>query len=774
MGWIDFNGDGSFSGTDEMIINQAFGTAGASFSDSIPFDIPTGGLSSPGYARFRFFPEKPPLPSAAFKGIATNGEVEDYWFSLSPSGSIGDRLWLDLNGDGVQDNDESGLANVTVELRNEYCNAGVDCPTAVTDVNGNYIFPGVGAGDYTVAVLSDTLPAGLEATFDKDGGQDGLTAVSLTAGQVLTDVDFGYNWSGTGGVIGDRIWNDANGDGVQDPDEAGIGGVTVALQDGSGNPILDSDNNPVTAVTAPDGSYTFPDLPPGDYKVAVTPPPGSTLTGDPDEAGACSICDNTTTTAMTITAAGEVIMTADFGYQYNAGTTSDIGDRIYNSNTDAGIENVTVVLKDADGNIIAQDTTDSNGNYLFPDLPQGTYTVTVTDTNGVLGALVQTFDKDGVLDGSHTLTTEAGTDYLDADFGYDDPIPTYALVSSFNAYLNTAGQVVLEWTTASEIGTIGFKLERLNEKTGQYKAVNTKLLPGMLSPPHGGTYRFVDKQAEPGKSFTYRVVEVAVNDQGIISGPYTVQASAPLPVSKTEIFVGQVKGYSLTHQEFSKKQLRRFAARDISGLKLAAAKKKKTGMTLKVPVSKDGLVFLTAADVASASGLSVKETTRYLKAKKCLLSLAGESVPVLTANTGSGLWFYGRAPERNDIAQNIYLLELGKKGLKMRNTPGRAEERVDTAQSYLAHVAVEENHAPLYFYLLNYNVKQAVQDLWAWESLLAYGDDADLVHIVQTPHPTGTDTAVLRVNLVNITSKKTGQAAPYTIALSVNGTTVAE
>ena len=61
-------------------------------------------------------------------------------------------------------------------------------------------------------------------------------------------------------------------------------------------------------------------------------------------------------------------------------------------------------------------------------------------------------------------------------------------------------RVVLEWTTASEIGTIGFYLERLNEKSGQYKTVNKKLLPGMLNPPHGGTYRYIDKKARPERS----------------------------------------------------------------------------------------------------------------------------------------------------------------------------------------------------------------------------------------------------------------------------------
>ena len=31
------------------------------------------------------------------------------------------------------------------------------------------------------------------------------------------------------GAIGDRVWIDADGDGVQDPGEAGLAGVTVQL-----------------------------------------------------------------------------------------------------------------------------------------------------------------------------------------------------------------------------------------------------------------------------------------------------------------------------------------------------------------------------------------------------------------------------------------------------------------------------------------------------------------------------------------------------------------
>ena len=40
-----------------------------------------------------------------------------------------------------------------------------------------------------------------------------------------------------------------------------------------------------------------------------------------------------------------------------------------------GIENVTVELKDTDGNVLATTTTDAAGNYLFADLDPGEYKV---------------------------------------------------------------------------------------------------------------------------------------------------------------------------------------------------------------------------------------------------------------------------------------------------------------------------------------------------------------------------------------------------------------
>src|SRR6185295_15362783 len=61
-------------------------------------------------------------------------------------GSIGDFVWYDVNGNGVQDAGEAGIAGVTVTL------GGASSATTTTNGSGAYLFSGLSAGNYTVTV----------------------------------------------------------------------------------------------------------------------------------------------------------------------------------------------------------------------------------------------------------------------------------------------------------------------------------------------------------------------------------------------------------------------------------------------------------------------------------------------------------------------------------------------------------------------------------------------------------------------------------------------
>ncbi|MGD9613710.1 MAG: SdrD B-like domain-containing protein, partial [Kiritimatiellia bacterium] len=200
VGYIDFNGDGDFADFGELAIDQAASSAGGTNADgiyAIPVDVPPGTINAATTtalnARFRLFPAAPSIPELAFSGTAENGEVEDYAWNLL--GSVGDYVWEDLNVDGVQDANEPPIAGARVFIdldADGQWDAGE--PASTTDTNGFYSIGGLTPGTYPVRVDTNTLALGLVPTYDRDGiGTKHVASVTLLQGEVIRDVDFGYN-----------------------------------------------------------------------------------------------------------------------------------------------------------------------------------------------------------------------------------------------------------------------------------------------------------------------------------------------------------------------------------------------------------------------------------------------------------------------------------------------------------------------------------------------------------------------------------------------------
>ena len=346
--------------------------------------------------------------------------------------SLGDRVWVDSNANGVQDAGEVGKAGVTVEL---YTCVG-DMPdtlvaTQVTDAGGNYNFAGLTPGEYIVKFIAadgsvlSTANVGDDA-FDSDAGADGLTGCyTLSAGQTETSVDAGFYEKAE---IGDRVWLDANKNGIQDAGEAGVSGVTARLVDADGNVVA-------TATTDANGNYLFDGLTPGQYRVDFdlgTLPAGFAVTTK-DAAGSTDTNDSdanpgTGETTYTTLESGESDLSWDMGI---VATPARIGDRVWldaNANGvqdagEAGVSGVTIELKDAGGTVIGSTTTDASGNCFF-DVEPGTYSIAVTAPAGFVvtgqnlgGNEATDSDIDPATGMSDTVTVAAGETNLDLDAG---------------------------------------------------------------------------------------------------------------------------------------------------------------------------------------------------------------------------------------------------------------------------------------------------------------------------------------------------------------------
>jgi hypothetical protein len=159
-----------------------------------------------------------------------------------------------------------------------------------TDANGNATFsvtfavPAGWAGPHVSATATD--PSGNTSEFSR-------TATAYAPG-----------------TIGGDIWNDVNGNGILDPYEAGLSGVTVNLFNAGNNALVAS------TTSAGDGSYTFANQAAGSYFVQVVAPSGYQFS--PRNAGADSttnsLADPSTGDTPTFTlAAGSVVADVNAG-----------------------------------------------------------------------------------------------------------------------------------------------------------------------------------------------------------------------------------------------------------------------------------------------------------------------------------------------------------------------------------------------------------------------------------------------------------------------------
>lgn len=388
-------------------------------------------------------------------GTFLSGEVEDYMLR-----QIGDRVWFDHDADGVFDvGTEAGLSGVTVVLSADLDGNGVleNYPTT-TDANGFYRFDGVPQGDYTVVV---TPPASLVATFDRDGGADSSTAVSLNdTPTTLLDVDFGYRGIG---LIGDTVWLDTNANGTQDAREDGIVGLSVQLTgDLNGDSATDVT---FTTTTTAAGIYEFRDLVPGNYTVTVTPADGLVPTFDADSIGT----PNTSQTSLSI---GTVNRSQDFGYRSaTVAPTGVIGDVVWDDTDGDGVIDTgepghvgTIVQLQGDTNgdsiidVTLSTVTNSSGVYEFTSLSAGVYTVTVQPPSGT----VQTFDADGLGTlNSSTVTLATGATNRDQDFGYQ-ALPTNGLIGD-RVWLDADGDGIQD---SGESGIAGVAIRLTGDVNG--------------------------------------------------------------------------------------------------------------------------------------------------------------------------------------------------------------------------------------------------------------------------------------------------------------------
>jgi len=248
-----------------------------------------------------------------------NGEDEDDndVADVLVTGEIGDKVWKDDNYDGIQDSNEPGIEGVVVSLYD--CNGGFIRETT-TDASGNYLFDLLLPGEYRLSFDISNLPGDCSFTYQNQGAEDldsdadvngNTTCFTLEAGQNNYDIDVGLLRLA---CIGNFVWHDLDGDGIQDGGEPGIANVLVRLYD-ERDSIIDQTQTDET------GNYLFDRLYPGEYYLEFVTPNQYPLVTDANQGSDTDLDSNidhsngqNTTPIVTLTGDGNCDLSWDAGF----------------------------------------------------------------------------------------------------------------------------------------------------------------------------------------------------------------------------------------------------------------------------------------------------------------------------------------------------------------------------------------------------------------------------------------------------------------------------
>jgi SdrD B-like domain/Secretion system C-terminal sorting domain len=435
--------------------------------------------------------------------VGTSGVTRDMTVDLgirnntANLNSLGNRVWNDVDKDGLQDVGEASVPNVTVRLLNAMGipvnNPATGTPYLVsTDANGNYKFVNLADGNYIVEFAN--IPVGFSFTgqdangsgapgsaTDTDADSDANTVTGRTgiididnagtnpASIDVIKVDAGITQGIAAGTasIGNRVWYDngrnttggitagnAN-NGVQDAGELGVNNVRVELLDGAGNPV----NAPGTATayivrTNGLGEYLFTGLPAGQYQVRFSQIPsgftsstantanqgqsGDDTDADANFAGTSVLATTTATSPVYTLQVGEDNPTVDMGIVPAAGTNS-LGNFVWYDVDNDGKQAGAATEPGVPGVTVTLYTNGTDG--LPGTADDVAVSTTTTDGNGA-------YQFVGLADGNYNV----GFTNLPSGFNFttkDAATTTAADGSDANQASGRTGTVALDPTSAS-------------------------------------------------------------------------------------------------------------------------------------------------------------------------------------------------------------------------------------------------------------------------------------------------------------------------------------
>lgn len=288
-----------------------------------------------------------------FFEITVSDSYRNLHFGNARTGELHGIKYSDEDVDGVRDigyYTEPGLPGWTIQLS---AMDGSPLTSTTTGADGTYAFTNIAPGSYLISEVQQ--PGWLQTA-----PATGTHTANLAPGGNLAGLDFG---NAPPAEIRGYAFNDLNLDGIRDAGEAGLDGWTITL-DEHGDGIIDQ-----TTVTAADGSYVFPAVRHGHYRVGEILQPGWVRTR-PSYPGYYNFDVES----------GDTYWNINFGNVAEGGIHGTLFDDVNDDGVhqlgEALLAGWTVMLRSSLGSVLATTTTSMLGVYSFTGIAPDTYLVT--------------------------------------------------------------------------------------------------------------------------------------------------------------------------------------------------------------------------------------------------------------------------------------------------------------------------------------------------------------------------------------------------------------